>query len=132
MDLHRINHYPVDSVVCFVNTYSLGSDLSGGWCYPPFDQLGPGLYKIIGLSLLTHFWLFFVVLQVKFYKNGVCQVSLNTIDAFAVFSPPFLKGVKRVKLLFIFQGVAWQDIYDGTYYPAVSLYKNATVQLKYL
>ena len=28
--IHRINHYPVDSVVCFVNTYPLGSDLSGG------------------------------------------------------------------------------------------------------
>ena len=23
---HRINHYPVDSVVCFVNTYPLDSD----------------------------------------------------------------------------------------------------------
>ncbi|KAL9979830.1 hypothetical protein ACROYT_G017548 [Oculina patagonica] len=39
--------------------------------------------------------------QVKFYKNGLCQ------------------------------GVAWQDIYDGTYYPAVSLYKNATVTLNF-
>ena len=28
--IHRINHYPADSVVCFVNTYSLDSDLSGG------------------------------------------------------------------------------------------------------
>ena len=28
--IHRINHYPVDSVVCFVNIYSLDSDLSGG------------------------------------------------------------------------------------------------------
>ena len=27
---HRINHYPADSVVCFVNTYPLDSDLSGG------------------------------------------------------------------------------------------------------
>ena len=26
--IHRINHYPVDSVVCFVNTYPLVSDLS--------------------------------------------------------------------------------------------------------
>ncbi|XP_068702334.1 set1/Ash2 histone methyltransferase complex subunit ASH2-like isoform X1 [Montipora foliosa] len=37
--------------------------------------------------------------QIKFYKNGICQ------------------------------GVAWQDIYEGTYYPAVSLFKNATVTL---
>ena len=28
--IHRINHYPVDSVVCIVNTYPLDSDLSGG------------------------------------------------------------------------------------------------------
>ena len=27
---HRKNHYPVDSVVCFVNMYPLDSDLSGG------------------------------------------------------------------------------------------------------
>ena len=28
--IHRINYYPVDSVVCFVNTYPLNSDLSAG------------------------------------------------------------------------------------------------------
>ena len=28
--IQRINHYPVDSVVCFVNIYPLDSDLSGG------------------------------------------------------------------------------------------------------
>ena len=28
--VHRINHYPADSVVCFVNTYPLDSDLSSG------------------------------------------------------------------------------------------------------
>ena len=28
--IHRINHYPADSVVCFVNTYPLDSNLSGG------------------------------------------------------------------------------------------------------
>ena len=28
--IHRINRYPVDSVVCFVNTYPLDSDLSSG------------------------------------------------------------------------------------------------------
>ena len=39
--IHRINHYPVDSVVCFVNTYPLDSDLSGGQRYPAFEQPGP-------------------------------------------------------------------------------------------
>ena len=28
--IHRINHYPVDSVIDFRNTYLLDSDLSGG------------------------------------------------------------------------------------------------------
>ena len=28
--IHRINHYPADSVVCFANSYSLDSDLSAG------------------------------------------------------------------------------------------------------
>jgi len=28
--IHRVNHYPVDSVVCFINIYPLDSDLSGG------------------------------------------------------------------------------------------------------
>ena len=27
---HRINHYPVDSVVCFAKTLPADSDLSGG------------------------------------------------------------------------------------------------------
>ena len=28
--IHRINHYPADSVIDFPNTYPLDSDLSGG------------------------------------------------------------------------------------------------------
>ena len=28
--IHRINHYPTDSVIDFRNTYQLDSDLSGG------------------------------------------------------------------------------------------------------
>ena len=42
--IHRINHYPADSVIGFPNTYPLDSDLSGGKRYPTFEQLGPGLY----------------------------------------------------------------------------------------
>ena len=41
--IHRINHYPVDSVVCFANSCPLDSDLSGGYRYPAFEQPGPGL-----------------------------------------------------------------------------------------
>jgi len=28
--IHQINHYPVDSVACFVNSYPLDSNLFGG------------------------------------------------------------------------------------------------------
>ena len=28
--IHQINHYPTDSIVCFVNNYPLDSDLSSG------------------------------------------------------------------------------------------------------
>ena len=37
--IHRVNHYPLDSAIDFAITYPLGSDLSGGWPYPPFEQL---------------------------------------------------------------------------------------------
>ena len=39
--IHRINHFPVDSMACFVDTYPLDSDLSGGQRYPAFEQPGP-------------------------------------------------------------------------------------------
>ena len=39
--IHRINHYPADSVIGFPHTYPLDSDLSGGKRYPTFEQLGP-------------------------------------------------------------------------------------------
>ena len=46
---HRINRYTVDSIVhvCFVNTYPLVNELSGGWHYLlfPFEQLGPVIFK---------------------------------------------------------------------------------------
>jgi len=28
--IHQLNYYPVDIMVCFVNTFPLDSDLSGG------------------------------------------------------------------------------------------------------
>ena len=31
--IHQINHYPLDSIVCFVSTYPLDGDLSGGYKY---------------------------------------------------------------------------------------------------
>ena len=38
--IHQINHYTVDSAVCFADTHQLNSDLSCGRHYPPFEQLG--------------------------------------------------------------------------------------------
>ena len=39
--IHRINHYPVDSMVCFADTYPLESNLFGGWHIPASEKLGP-------------------------------------------------------------------------------------------
>ena len=38
--IHRITHHPEVSVVCFVKTYPLNSDLSSTHGYPPCEQLG--------------------------------------------------------------------------------------------
>ena len=40
--IHRINYYPLDNAIAFLNTYPLDNDLSGGWRYLTFEQLGPG------------------------------------------------------------------------------------------
>ena len=42
--MHRINHSPVDNAIGFPVTYPLYSDLSGGWRYPTFEQLGPSIF----------------------------------------------------------------------------------------
>jgi len=41
--IHWISLYPGDNPIGFPNTYPLDSDLSSGWRYPPFEQLGPGV-----------------------------------------------------------------------------------------
>ena len=45
--IHQINHYRVDSAIGFCNTCPLHSDLSGGYCYPTFEQLGPGESSLV-------------------------------------------------------------------------------------
>lgn len=46
-----------------------------------------------------------------------------------------LRPLKGSKILFfkngVCQGVAFEDIYGGTYYPAVSIHKNATVSVNF-
>ena len=39
--IHRINHYPANNTIGVCNTCPLDSDLSGGQCYPTFEQPGP-------------------------------------------------------------------------------------------
>jgi len=41
--IHWMNLYPVDNTIGFPITCPLGSDLSGGWRYSPFEQLAPVL-----------------------------------------------------------------------------------------
>jgi len=36
--IQRINHYLADSAICYVNTYPLDSDVSGGYRYPAYEQ----------------------------------------------------------------------------------------------
>ena len=38
--IHRINRYPLDSLVCFTNTYPLDSDLFGGYAIHPLNNWG--------------------------------------------------------------------------------------------
>ena len=40
--IHRTNHYPADKHYGNQLRYPLDSYLSGGYRYPPFEQLGPG------------------------------------------------------------------------------------------
>ena len=39
--IDQINHYPVDSLVCYVYTLE-SAFLSSGQCYPDCEQQGPG------------------------------------------------------------------------------------------
>ena len=43
--IYRINHYPADGVICFVNTHPEDGDLSGGQRYPPFENPEPGVFQ---------------------------------------------------------------------------------------
>jgi len=39
--IHWINHYPMESMVCFVNTHPLDSDLSHGIAISSIPTTGP-------------------------------------------------------------------------------------------
>jgi len=51
--IHQINHYPVDNVVCLFDTHMLPldsilqlSNVSCGFIYQHFEQLGPGVFSV--------------------------------------------------------------------------------------
>ena len=51
--IHWINRYPLDSAIGFSMTYPLDSDLSSGYCYASFEQLGPAGYIILTKAINT-------------------------------------------------------------------------------
>ena len=51
VSLVNLNHYPADSVICFLHTYPLASDLSGGLRYPALGQVGPGVQLYLTRAL---------------------------------------------------------------------------------
>ena len=55
--IHWINLYPMDNAMRFAITYPLDSDLSVGYCYSPFIQLGPGVW----LFLFRSFFLLSII-----------------------------------------------------------------------
>ena len=56
--IHCINHYPVDNIVCFMNTYLPNSDVYGGYCYSPCEQLRPVLVtSVIGQAKWLTYYL---------------------------------------------------------------------------
>ena len=74
--VHRINHYPVDSVIGFHNTYPLDSDLSGGQRYPTFEQPGPGVELNSQEFLLVRFSFCFQWKQPRGHVHAV-KVSFH-------------------------------------------------------
>lgn len=55
-DIHRMDFHPVDSAVRFVYSYPLGTDLSVGWLYLPYEQLSPGVESSSILKYSTTSW----------------------------------------------------------------------------
>jgi len=52
--IHWINHYLVDKYWENQLHYAVDRDLSGGWHYPSFEQLGPGGPTLNILSVTFH------------------------------------------------------------------------------
>ena len=83
--IHRINDYPVDSIVCFVSTYPLDSDLSG-WQCPNYSVLlliwiSFG-YNVISFYINIHTLFFSFFLYLLFYFIFFFFLSLNFLFSF--------------------------------------------------
>ena len=59
-----------------------------------------------------------VVYGLKTYCNTACSFTRFILT----FQTYMYKNGKN-------QGLAWTDLYEGTYFPAISIYKNATVSI---
>ena len=65
-------------MICFVNTYPLDSDLSDGWQYPVFRQLGSGVHVY---HYTCHCQLFNVQLQCMYLKKQwLIPRKINLLD----------------------------------------------------
>ena len=49
--IHRINRYLADKHLQNQLSYPVDSDLPGGYRYPSFEQLGPGIYNGVTVEI---------------------------------------------------------------------------------
>ena len=68
-----------NNVVCSVNIYPLDSDLSGGECYPPIEQLKtrrPHLFITLLLACNIYSHIYFKFARDKIYCHGSGEIQL--------------------------------------------------------
>lgn len=68
---HPVNHYLVDNALDVPNPYPPESDLSGEYCYPPFERMGQGSSQTRSWILLTGYVdrFFFSLILTEFSYN---------------------------------------------------------------
>ena len=109
--IHRINHYPADKYYGNQLRYSVDRDLSTGWRYPCFEQLGPG----------RHF-------QSNGYRKGILSTGSKkrtTVCNFTNTHQLILSTRKKVLLsTFIFIVRDIQDILNFLSYESIWLFQS--------
>ena len=95
--IHRINDYPVDSIVCFVSAYPLDSDLSG-WQRPTYSVLlliNFILYKYTHPFFSFHFSFIFILVHFIFLS-----LNLLLLFFFVFRDVPKCSGVFHVPVFY--------------------------------